>query len=227
MMDNWKKYGKPLIAFVISVAVVFGSMNVWILTIASPIFVLLVFKVLGVWKSKERGIYGSVAIILGVMLFFLAFSYHVGNVPQGNFERNDIKVIIEPYSTSNMNAKFNITATYQKVTNSSMNYEITDISSNLVVDKGYVNGTIENNKTFYHFQLNLPKGIYNITLSVNNSSIYISAIKEEPIELFKRYVVGPGAFLSLLLASLYALLVMGIHIMRKGYKMGLRYEKKK
>lgn len=226
-MDNWKKYGKPLIGFITSVVVVFGSMNVWILTIASPIFVLLVFKVLGVWKSKERGIYGSIAIILGVMLFFLAFSYHVGNVPQGSFEKNDIKVLIEPYSTSNMDAKFNITATYQKATNSSMNYEVTDISSHLIIDRGSVNGTMENNKTLYHFQLNLPKGIYNITLTVDNNSIYISAIKEEPTELFKRYVTGPGIYLSLLLASLYALLVMGVHIMRKGYKMGLRYEKKK
>jgi len=226
-MDNWKKYGKPLIAFAISTAVVFGSMNVWILTIASPIFVLLVFKVLGVWRSKERGIYGSIAIVLGIMLFFLAFSYHVGNVPQGTFEKNGIKVIVEPYSTDNMNTKFNITATYQKATNSSMSYEATDISSHLVVNRGIVNGTVESNKTLYHFQLNLPKGIYNITLTVDNNTIYISAIKEEPIELFKRYVIGPGAYLSMLLASLYILLVMGIHIMRKGYKMGLRYEKKK
>ena len=226
-MDNWKKYGKPLIGFAISTAVVFGSMNVWILTIASPIFVLLVFKVLGVWKSKERGIYGSIAIVLGVMLFFLAFSYHVGDMPQGTFDKNGIKVVIEPYSTKNMNAKFNITATYQKATNSSMSYEVTDISSYLVVDRGSVNGIIENNKTVYHFQLNLPRGIYNITLNVDNNSIYISAIKEDPIELFKRYVTGPGVYLSMLLAALYLLLVTGIHITRKGYKMGLRYEKKK
>ncbi len=225
-MSDWKKQVKPIIAFVISIAVVFGSMNMWILTIASPIFVILVFKVLGVWKSKERGIYGSVAIIIGVLLFFLAFSYHVGNVSQGNFQQDGMKVLIEPYSTDNMNAKFNISATYNHPTNSSLEYVATDVNSHLVVLNGNVSGTIENNITFYHFQLNLPKGIYNITLSVDNSTIFISAIKEESFELFKRYVIGPGAYLSILLASLYALLVMGVHIMRKGYKMGLRYEKK-
>ena len=226
-MENWKKYGRPLIGLALSIAVIFGSMNIWILTIISPVFVFLIFKFLGVWKSKERGIYGSIAIIIGIMLFFLAFSYHVSDVPQGSFTKDGFKVTIEPYSTTNMNAQFNITTRYNETTNSSLNYSVMDQTMHRVVERGNVSGIVKDNATFYYIQLNLSKGIYTINLSVNNKTILISAVKETPTALFGRYVRGPGLWLSLLLVSLYVLLIIGIHITRRAYKMGLRKYGKK
>ncbi len=226
-MDALKKYGKLLLGFAISTAVVFGSMNMWLLTVISPVFVFLIFKALKIWKTKERGIYGVPAIVIGITLFFLAFSYHVASVPQGDFENENMKAVIEPYSTSNMSAIFDVTATYKGVTSQNLSYVVTDLDSNLVVKRSEVSGMVSGNLTVYHFQLNLPRGIYNITMKVNNKSLFISAVKEDPVSLFQRYMIGPGMYLAFLLSALYLLLIIGIHIMRKGQKMGRRYELKK
>ncbi len=225
-MDFSVKYGRLIAGFIISTAVVFGSMNVWILTILSPILVFLIFKVLKVWRTKERAIYGVPAIILGVLLFFLAFSYHVGAVPQGNFENESLKAVIEPYSTSNMSAVFKVKATYNGTTQENLSYVVKNIDSGTVFQRGSVNGTVRGNSTLYKFNLSLPRGIYNVTIHVGNATLSISAVKESPLGLFERYLMGPGLYLSLLLSSLYMLFIIGIQIMRKGQVWGMRHAQK-
>ncbi len=217
------KYKMHILAFAVSTGIMFGSMHLWILTIASPVLIFLVFHFLKVWKTKERLLWGIPAIVLGIVLFFFVFSYTVANMPTGSFENDGLKAEIEPFSTSDMEKEFKITVVYKGVTNHSLGYQVMDIYSGLVVDRSQVEGNVTDNTTVFHLSLNLPKGIYNITFSVENATLSISAIKEDPMSLFNIYMLGPGVYLSLLLSALYALLLFGIHVMRKGYKMGAMY----
>ncbi len=217
------KYKMQLLAFGISIAIMFGSMHLWILTIASPVFIFLVFHFLKVWKTKERLAWGIPAVAIGIILFFFIFSYTVADMPTGNFENDDLKATIEPFSTSDMDSVFKVTVIYKGVTNHSLGYEVMDIYSGLVVQRSEVFGNVSHNTTIFHINLDLPKGVYNITFSVENATLSISAIKEDPMSLFSIYMLGPGVYLTLLLAALYSLLIFGIHVMRKGYKMGAMY----
>ncbi|OYT59348.1 hypothetical protein B6U71_02860 [Euryarchaeota archaeon ex4484_178] len=225
-MIQFKDYKMHILAFVVSIGIMFGSMHLWILTIASPVFIFLVFHFLKVWKTKQRLLLGVPAIIIGVILFFLVFSYSVANMPTGSFENDDLKATISPFSTSNMNAKFNVTVVYGDITNHTLGYEVKDMYSELVIERSEVVGNVTGNSTVFSFSLDLPQGIYNITFKVENSTLSISAIKEDPMSLFSIYVMGSGIYLSLLLSALYSLLIFGIHVMRKGYKMGAAYGRK-
>ncbi len=216
---------KPLIGFIISTLVVFGSMNVWVLTVSSPFFLYLVFKMLGVWKTNERIIYGVPAIILGVLLFFLAFSVHIMGTPQGDFRSEDgsIHAIIKPYATDDMSRSFQIEVTYRGVTEESLGYKVEDIFSKRIVERGEVQGEVQGNLTKFSFQINPPKGLYDITLSVGNKSFVISAVKTTTLDLFWIYLKSSGLMISMLLTGLYLLLMYGIHVVRTGGKMGERY----
>jgi len=225
-MVQFKDYKMHILAFIVSIGIMFGSMHLWILTIAAPVFIFLVFHFLKVWKTKQRLVLGVPAIVIGVILFFLVFSYTVANMPTGSFENDDLKATISPFSTSNMNAKFNVTVVYGDITNHTLGYEVKDIYSGLVIERSEVVGNVTGNSTVFSFSLDLPQGIYNITFKVENSTLSISAIKEDPMSLFNIYVMGPGLYLSLLLSALYSLLIFGIHVMRKGYKMGAAYGRK-
>jgi hypothetical protein len=225
-MIQLKDYKMHILAFVISIGIMFGSMHLWILTIAAPVFIFLVFHFLKVWRTKQRLALGVPAIILGVMLFFFVFSYTVANMPTGNFENDNLKATISPFSTSNMNAEFNVTVIYKGITNHTLGYEVKDIYSGLVIQRSEVAGNVSDNSTIFKFRLDLPQGIYNITFNVENTTLSISAIKEDPMSLFSIYVMGPGIYLALLLSALYSLLLFGIHVMRKGYKMGAAYGRK-
>ncbi len=216
----------PILGLIVSTLVVFGSMNLWLLTVSSPFFIFLVFKMFGVWRTKERVVYGVPAIILGVMLFFLAFSFHVVGIPQGDFENENhtLHATIVPYSTENPGEEFDITVNYSGATDRELLFSVRDVQSGIIVDRGSVEGIVEGNKTIYNFTINPDPGLYDITLSVGNESLVISAVKTTPTNLFLVYMRTSGLMISMLLTGLYLLLLYGIHVVRVGYGLGKKSE---
>ncbi len=228
-MNDLKKYKMPIIGLLLSILVVFASMNIWILTILSPIFVFLVLKFLKIWRSKERLVIGIPAIFLGIMLFFAVFSYQISEVPKQHFSTldNSLEVTVSPYITSDFSKRVYINATYEKGTNSSLSYVVRDMHDRKVISFGEVEGNVSGNITSYHLILNLTKGIYAINLTVENTTLVVAALKAKTLDIFLLYLKTPGVYLMVLLSSLYALFIFGIHIIRKAQKKGMVYEKKK
>ena len=217
---------RPLAGFLLSTLVVFGSMNFWLLTVSSPFFVFLVFKMLKVWKTKERIVYGVPAIILGIMLFFLAFSFHIVGTPEGYFISQDgsMEATITPYSTDDPAQNFTVEVLYKNITDKDLNFQVKDVLSGYIVARGSVEGVVSNGSTLYRFTIEPDMGLYDITLSVGNEIMVISALKTTPMHLFGIYLKTSGLMISMLLTGLYLLLMYGIHVVRTGYKLGGKYE---
>jgi len=221
-------YKMPLIGFVISLLVVFGCMNIWTLTILSPIFVFIVLKFLKIWKSKERLLIGIPAIFVGIILFFAVFSYEISDVPIQNFESSShsIKATVIPYSSQNTFQKTYINVTYNGITNSTLKYRVEEAKKKIVVVSGEVKGNISGNVTEYTVALNLKKGVYAVNLTVGNDTLIVSALRLNTWDIFILYLYFPGMYLMFLLSSLYALFIFGVHIIRRGQKKVSKNEKK-
>jgi len=228
MMVDIKKYQMHIIGFIVAILAVFASMYVWLLTIISPIFVFLILKFFKIWRSKERLMVGIPAILIGIILFFGVFSYQISDISTQNFENSThtLKATVVPYSTEDASKAVYINTTYSKPTNSSMSYIVKEAKDQRVLTSGEVKGNVLDNVTEFHLTLKLPKGIYAINLTVENETITASALRETTFEIFRLYLYFPGLYLMFLLSSLYALFVFGIHIIRRGQKMGRKYEKK-
>ncbi len=229
MMVELKKYTMHIIGFAASIIAVFASMNMWLLTILSPIFVFLILKLFKIWRSKERLAIGVPAIALGIMLFFGVFSYQISDISVQHFENytHTLKATVVPYSTQDISRTVYINTTYSKPTNGSLSYVVQEARQKKVVTFGEVKGNISGNVTEFHLALQLPKGVYAINLTVDNESMIVSTLREGPWDLFILYLYFPGLYLILLLSSLYALFIFGVHIIRKGQKKVGLYEKKK
>lgn len=218
-----------ILSFVIAILVVTGSFFVgWLLTVLSPIFVFLIFKFLKVWKNKERLAYGIPAIIIGVILFFFIFSHQVANVESQQFTMGDLDVKIIGYSSTNFTKPAEVDVVYAHATNASLHYVVNNTITGKVLDSGYVNGTIKNNKTYYSFTVNTTQGIYNVKIMVNNALVYGEIIRENPDQLFKYFIYFSGIYVMAILSILYGLFIFGVHIIRRSKDMmRLRYEEEK
>ncbi len=223
-----KKYGKFL-ALILSILVVMGSFFAgWILTVSSPLFVFLIFKFLGVWRNKTRVIYGVPAIAIGAILFFLAFSYQIANVEVQEFDsyHGNFHVVVKPYSTTDFSRNTSIVITYNNETNQSLYYEITSTYTQKAYAKGYLNGTVMDNKTVYRLNMTFKQGIYYIILKMDNTTDYGGEIiRDYPNNLFGYFVYYSGLWVILWLSMLYILLIFGVHMIRKSMELrSLRYE---
>ena len=228
MKFDTRKYEKQLMAFGISVLITIGCFFAgWLLIIISPIIIFLIFKILKVWKTKERLVYGIPAIIIGILIFFLIFSYQMSDISSQTFSGDNISLTVKPYSTSNFNKNFTMDIIYKNATNSTLHYEVRDSLSNKTVATGELTGEIKNNKTHYRINLNLGKGIYSMKLNVENHTLYGEMIKEKPNDLFYYFIYFSGIYIMFILSALYGLFIFGVHIVRRGRDMmAMRYGKK-
>ncbi|NPA74864.1 MAG: hypothetical protein GXO25_02135 [Euryarchaeota archaeon] len=225
-----KKYWRQIASFLLSIGAVLGSFFAgWLLIVLSPIFVFLIFKFLGVWKNKERLGYGLAALLIGILLFFFIFSYQMDNVETQKYEYGNYEIVIHGYSTPNASRPAYISVTYAKATNATLNYEVVNTETQKVFKRGYVIGTISNNKTHYYFNVTVTKGIYFLKLQVGNDTSYGGEIlRAEPSELFHYFLFMSGGYVIVLLAVLYSLLIFGVHSIRRTQELNrLRYEHEK
>ncbi len=229
-MVEWKKYRYHILAFFLIIGVSFGSMYIWALTIIMPIFAFLVLKLFKIWRTKERLLVGIPAMAIGIILFFGFLSYQVSDLSTYQIENTEhtLKAQISPYTTSDLTKNFTVTATYKKAVNNTLKYEVTSQNPYKMVESGEVSGIIVDNTTRYNFTLSLPKGIYNINLTVENATVFIGAIKATPADLFGMYMRSAAPMLIGLLSALYILFIYGVYMIRRGRKMREKmYEKKK
>ncbi len=230
VVSLFKSQKKQIIAFFISILVVIACFyGGWILVVLSPVIVFLVFKFLKVWKSKERVGYGLPAIIIAVAIFMLIYAYQTSNIPSQKFYSDDnaLEVAVSPYTTTDYSKNFSIYIVYNKMTNSTMHYQILDAIHNQVVDHGNLSGVIKDNKTYYNLTRSLGEGMYSLEFSVDNHVVSGEIIKEKPEKLYQYFMYYSGFLIIGLLSILYLLFIFGVHIIRRGKDMArLRYEGK-
>ena len=146
--DLVRRYRIP-IAFAISLAVVTASFFAgWITMLTSPLFVFLVFKFLGVWRNKERAIYGSSAIAVGAVIFLLVLSQQMANVEVQEFDSytGNYHIKIQPFATTDFDRETSIVITYHNETNQPLRYEIKSVYDGSEYASGYLNGTVMDGK---------------------------------------------------------------------------------
>ncbi len=212
------------LALLVEIACFFGG---WILIILSPVIVFFVFKLLKVWKNKERVAYGLPAIIAGVAIFMLIYAYQVSDIPSQRFMEENLELVVEPYTTTDYSSNFSFQVVYHKITNSTAVYEIKDVIRNKVVDSGNISGAYKNNATYYTLTESLGEGIYSVKFTVNGNTVYGEVIKENPEKLYQYFMYYTGIMIIVLLSILYLLLLFGVHLIRRGKEMAkLRYEKR-
>ncbi len=223
-----RNYEKQFIGFGISILITIGCFFAgWLLIIISPIIIFLIFKALKVWKTKERLVFGISAILIGILIFFLIFSYQMSDISSQTFSEGSINAVIKPYSTSDFDKNFTIEVVYKNATNSTLHYDVKDSFSNKTVSSGELVGKILNNETHYKFNLTLGRGIYSLKLSVEDHILYGEMIKEKPNDLFYYFIYFSGIYIMFILSALYGLFIFGIHIVRRGRDMmAMRYGKK-
>ena len=225
---NIKNYKKQLMAFGISILITAGCFFAgWLLIIISPLIIFIIFKMLKVWKTKERLLYGIPAIIIGILIFFVIFSYQMSDVSSQTFSGDHMSATVRPYSTTHMERNFTMVVKYKSATNSTLHYEVTNSFSSKVIESGNVSGVIKNNETHYRFNLTLGKGIYLVKMQVGNHTVYGELIKEKTDELFYNFIYYSGLYIMFILSTLYGLFIFGVHVVRRGRDMmAMRYEKK-
>ena len=231
MEFKFERYRKQIIAFTASFLATAGCFFVgWILIIISPVIVFIIFKVLKVWKSKERIGYGIPAIIIGSLLFFAIFAYQMTDIPSQKFTDENMSGVIKPYSTSDFEKDFNVEITYKNTTNNTLHYVVNDALSNEEILEGDVTGEIKNNETKYKFNITVEKGIYLMRVYIGNdtnNSLYLEMIKEKTSDFFYYLLYFSGVYVISILSVLYGLLIFGVHIIRRGREMmEMRYERK-
>lgn len=224
-----KQYRWHLVAMVVSIPIVTGSFFVgWITTVTTPLFVFLVFKFLKVWRNKHRAIFGVPAIFVGGLLFFLIFSYQIANVEVQEFNsyHGYYHVTISPYSTTDFSRVTRIEIVYNNATNEQLHYFINSTYTNTVVKEGDLEGTIKNNKTVYHLNVTLGRGVYVLVLKMNNTTDYGGEIiRDYPNNLFSYFFYYNGLWVILWLEMLYVLLLFGVEMIRRSMDLrSLRYE---
>ena len=212
-----ENYKIQILAFFLSIVAVVGSFFAgWLLIIISPLFVFLIFKLLRVWKNKERLAYGIPAIVIGILLFFFIFSYQMANVDVQKYTYGNYEITVEPYSTPNYTKPAHVEIIYNTATNASLYYQINDTKTSKMVKSGHVDGTVSGNKTYYSFNVTMPKGIYYMKFKVGNNTTYGGEIiREQPDGLFSYFLFMSGGYLIGLLSILYTLLIFGVHAIRK------------
>ncbi len=213
------------LALLVEIACFFGG---WILIILSPIVVFFVFKLLKVWKNKERVAYGLPAIIIGVAIFMLIFAYQMSDTPSQRFisPDKDLELTVKPYITSNYSSNFTFEVIYKGVTNFTMQYEIRDEINNRIIEIGNISGITKNNATHYTLTKDLGEGIYLLKFQVNKTEVEGEVIKATPGKLYQYFMYYSGIMIIALLSILYLLLLFGVHIIRRGKEIArLRYEK--
>ena len=228
-MVEWKKYRYHILAFFLIIGVSFGSMYIWALTIIMPIFAFLVLKLFKIWRSKERLAIGIPAMAIGIILFFGFLSYQISDLSTYQTENvvHTLKVQIAPYTTSDLTKNFTINAIYKKAVNNTLKYEVTSQNPSKILESGEVSGIIVDNTTRYNFTLSLPRGIYTINLTVENTTVFIGAIKATPGDLFGMYMRNTAPMLIGLLSALYILFIYGVYMIRRGKKMREKIHEKK
>ncbi len=226
--ESIKRFKHP-ISLTLAILVVTGSFFAgWFLTVLAPIFVFLVFKLLYVWKTKERLALGITALIIGTLLFFFIFSYQVSDVEMQKFTSGGMEITIKPYSSMDFNKSATIQVVVPMATNSTLYYEVNSTATKQAIEKGYVNGTISGNVTRYIFNVSMSEGIYFVKFVVDERVGYGEIIRETPNKLFNYFLTSSGGYVIGLLIILYVLFVFGIHLVRKNKElMSLRYEQQK
>ncbi len=224
-----KNQKMQMLSFVISIFVVAGSFAAgWLLTVLTPLFVFLIFKFLKVWRNRERLAYGLAAIIIGTMLFFFIFSHEVANVDTQKFGRGNLTVKITGYSSTDFNKPAVVDVIYKGKVNTTLYYEVNRTTDGSMVKSGYVNGTVQNGETHYHFTLNVTEGIYYVKIVVNKDVVYGEVLRETPDNLFVNFIKFSGLYVIGILGVLYSLFIFGVYMIRKNQElMALRYEPKK